>query len=194
ENAKQDDIKFNPPFYLQYALFDQWMFDELPPPFTDPGPYPSGYDTTNIDRRFQRGYSEQYNLAFQRELPGGILFEAAYVGSQAHKLPFVVNVNQPHPDGTPAPFPGLGAVRVVQPIGDAVYHSGQFKLERRFAKGLFVLANYTWSKSIDTVSSALFSSDVTGGVQNIFDPQLNRGPSDWDVPHRFALSYVYDIP
>src|SRR5262249_24685709 len=40
ENAKQDDIKFNPPFYLQYVLFDQWMFDELPPPFTDPGPYP----------------------------------------------------------------------------------------------------------------------------------------------------------
>jgi hypothetical protein len=181
ENAKQDDIKFNPPFYLQYALFDQWMFNELPPPFTDPGPYPAGYETTNIDRRYRRGYSEQYNLAFQRELPGGILFEAAYV-------------NQANPDGTPAPFPDLGPVHVVRPIGDAVYHSGQFKLERRFAQGLFVLANYTWSKSIDTVSSALFDSKITGGVQNIFDPKDNRGPSDWDVPHRFSLSYVYDIP
>jgi hypothetical protein len=194
ENAKQDDIKFNPPFYLQYVLFDQWMFDELPPPFTDPGPYPTGYETTNIDRRFQRGYAEQYNLAFQRELPGRILFEAAYVGSQAHKLPFVVNINQANPDGTPAPFPDLGPVNVVRPTGDAVYHSGQFKLERRFAQGLFVLANYTWSKSIDTVSSALFRPAVTGGVQNIFDPKQNRGPSDWDVPHRFSLSYVYDIP
>jgi Carboxypeptidase regulatory-like domain/TonB dependent receptor/TonB-dependent Receptor Plug Domain len=194
ENAKQDDIKFNPPFYLQYALFDQWMFNELPPPFTDPGPYPAGYETTNIDRRYRRGYSEQYNLAFQRELPGGILFEAAYVGAQAHKLPFLVDVNQANPDGTPAPFPDLGPVHVVRPIGDAVYHSGQFKLERRFAQGLFVLANYTWSKSIDTVSSALFDSKITGGVQNIFDPKDNRGPSDWDVPHRFSLSYVYDIP
>jgi Carboxypeptidase regulatory-like domain/TonB dependent receptor-like, beta-barrel/TonB-dependent Receptor Plug Domain len=194
ENAKQDDIKFNPPFYLQYALFDQWMFDELPPPFTDPGPYPTGYETTNIERGFQRGYAEQYNLAFQRELPGRFLFEAAYVGSQAHKLPFVVNINQAQPDGTPAPFPDLGPVRVVRPTGDSVYHSGQFKLEKRFSEGLFVLATYTWSKSIDTVSSALFSTDVTGGVQNIFDPRANRGPSDWDVPHRFSLSYLYDIP
>jgi hypothetical protein len=56
------------------------------------------------------------------------------------------------------------------------------------------LGTYTWSKSIDTVSSALFDSKVTGGVQNIFDPKSNRGPSDWDVPHRFALSYVYDLP
>ncbi len=194
ENAKQDDIKFNPPFYLQYQLFDQWMFDELPPPFTDPGPYPEGYDTTNIDRHFQRGYSEQYNLAFQRELPGGLLLEAAYVGSQAHKLPFVVNVNQAQPDGTPAPFPGLAQVQVVRPIGDSVYHSGQFKLEKRFSKGLFLLASYTWSKSIDTMSSALFDSSVTGGVQNIFDPKSNRGLSDWDVPHRFSLSYLYDLP
>ncbi len=194
ETAKQDDIKFNPPFYLQYNVFDQWMFDELPPPFTDPGPYPRGYDTTNIDRNFQRGYSEQYNLAFQRELPGGLLFEAAYVGSQAHKLPFLVNINQAQPDGTPAPFPGLGQVLVVRPTGDSVYHSGQFKLEKRFSQGLFLLASYTWSKSIDTVSSAMFNSTVTGGVQNIFDPKSNRGPSDWDVPHRFSLSYLWDIP
>jgi outer membrane receptor protein involved in Fe transport len=27
ETAKQDDIKFNPPFYREYQLFDQWMFD-----------------------------------------------------------------------------------------------------------------------------------------------------------------------
>jgi hypothetical protein len=194
ETAMQDDIKFNPPFYREYTLFDQWMFDELPPPFDDPGPYPTGYNTTNIDRRYQRGYAEQYNLAVQRELPGGFLFEAAYVGSQAHKLPFAVDINQAQPDGTPAPYPDLEQVLVVRPIGDSVYHSGQFKLEKRFSEGLFLLASYTWSKSIDTVSSAMFRSEVTGGVQNIFDPKSNRGPSDWDVPHRFSLSYVYDLP
>ncbi len=194
ETARQDDIKFNPPFYREYRLFDQWMFDELPPPFPDPGPYPTGYSTINIDRGFRRGYSEQYNLALQRELPGGLLFEAAYVGSQAHKLPFAVDINQAQPDGTPAPYPDLAQVLVVRPIGDSVYHSGQFKLEKRFSKGLFLLASYTWSKSIDTVSSAMFRSEVTGGVQNIFDPKSNRGPSDWDVPHRFSLSYLWDVP
>jgi hypothetical protein len=56
---------------------------------------------------------------------------------------------------------------------------------------VFVLATYTWSKSIDTLTSP---SRGAGGVQNVFDPQENRGLSDWDVPHRFALSYVWELP
>jgi outer membrane receptor protein involved in Fe transport len=191
ENAGKDDIKFNPPFYRQYEVFDGWTFDELPPPFVDPGVFPTGYQTYNIDRNFQRGYSHQYNLAIQREIPGGFLVEAAYVGSQGHKLPFSVNINQNRPDGTPAPFPDLGDTGVVRAIGDSSYHSGQFKLERRFAQGVFVLATYTWSKSIDTLTSP---SRGAGGVQNIFDPKENRGLSDWDVPHRFAVSYVWELP
>lgn len=191
ENAGKDDIKFNPPFYRQYEVFDQWMFDELPPPFVDPGSFPAGYQTYNIDRNFQRGYAEQYNVAVQQEFPGGFLAEAAYVGSQAHNLPFTVNINQDRPDGTPAPFPELGDTGLVRALGDSSYHSGQFKLERRFSQGLFVLATYTWSKSIDTLTSP---SRGAGGVQNIFDPSENRGLSDWDVPHRFALSYVWEVP
>jgi len=195
ETAKRDDLRHNPPFYRQAVLYDQWTFsDPAPPALPEPSDYPTGYDTFSVDRHLRNGYSLQYSIAVQRELPGGLLFEAAYVGSQTKKLPFVVNVNQTQPDGTPAPFPGIGKVQTVQAIGDGDYHSGQFKLERRFRQGLFMLASYTWSRSIDTVSSAMFSSDVTGGVQNIFDVSQNRGPSDWDVPHRFSLSYVWDIP
>jgi carboxypeptidase family protein/TonB-dependent receptor-like protein len=195
ETAKRDDLRHNPPFYRQATWYDEWQFsDPAPPPLAEPGVYPSGYDTTNVDRNLKTGYSMQYLLALQRELPGGVLFEAAYVGSQAHGLPFVVNVNQAQANGTPAPFDGLGQVRLIRAIGDSDYHSGQFKLEKRFSEGVFVLASYTWSNSIDTVSSALFSSEVTGGVQNIFDVRQNRGPSDWDVPHRFSLAYVYDLP
>jgi outer membrane receptor protein involved in Fe transport len=206
ENAKRDDIKFNPPFYRQYsteptvAYFGspgaaQWTFwDAAPPPFTDPGDFPKGYDIQNIDFHLRTGYSEQYSLAVQRELPWGMLFEAAYVGSQAHKLPYNFNYNQPQRGGIPQPVPGIGKINVVTGVGNMVYHSGQFKLERRFGKGLYFLTSYTWSKSIDTVSSANFSEDVSGGVQNVFDPKENRGVSDWDVPHRLAVSYIYDLP
>jgi hypothetical protein len=47
---------------------------------------------------------------------------------------------------------------------------------------------------MDTASSALFSPATNGGVQNIFDPEQNLAVSDWDVPHRFAVSYVWDVP
>lgn len=195
ETAKRDDIKFNPPFYREYTLFDQWMwFDPAPPPFDDPGAFPTGYNTTNIDRRFNRGYSRQYSFAVQRELPGGLLAEAGYVGSRASGLPFSVNINQERPDGTPAPFSNLGRVNVVRPTARSSYHSGQFKLEKRFGQGLFLLANHTWSKSMDTVSSAMFSAATNGGVQNIFDPEQNLAVSDWDVPHRFAVSGVWEVP
>jgi outer membrane receptor protein involved in Fe transport len=195
ETAKRDDVRHNPPFYRQTSFFDQWKFsDPAPPPLPEPGLYPTGYDVKTVDSNLKTGYSLQYSLAVQRELPGGVLFEAAYVGSQGHNLPFVVNLNQAQPDGTPAPFDGVGKVLMIRAIGDSDYHSGQFKLEKRFGEGLFLLASYTWSKSLDTVSSAMFDAQYTGGVQNIFDVKQNRGPSDWDVPHRFSLSYVYDLP
>jgi hypothetical protein len=195
ETAKRDDVRHNPPFYRQASFFDQWRFsDPAPPPLPEPGPYPTGYDVKTVDKDLKTGYSLQYSVAVQRELPGGVLFEAAYVGSQGRNLPFVVNVNQARPDGTPAPFDGLGKVLMIRAIGDSDYHSGQFKLEKRFSEGLFLLASYTWSKSLDTVGSAMSDAQFTGGVQNIFDVKQNRGPSDWDVPHRFSLSYVYDLP
>jgi Carboxypeptidase regulatory-like domain/TonB dependent receptor-like, beta-barrel/TonB-dependent Receptor Plug Domain len=195
ETAKRDDVRHNPPFYRQATFYDQWKFsDPAPPALPDSGPYPKGYDVKTVDKDLKTGYSLQYSLAVQRELPGGVLFEAAYVGSQGHRLPFVVNVNQAQPDGSPAPYPGIGKVLDIRAIGDSTYNSAQFKVEKRFGEGLFLLGTYTWSKSLDTVSSAMFDSQFTGGVQNIFDVKQNRGPSDWDVPHRFSLSYVYDLP
>ncbi len=193
--AFRDDIKFNPPFYRQIIDFDGWKFsDPAPPPFLDPGPLPKGYDLFSIDRRFRIGYSEQYSLAVQRELPGKMLFEAAYVGAQAHKLPFRFDLNQAQPRGGSKPAPELGKIQVVSNVGNLAYHSGQFKLERRFGDRLFFLASYTWSKAIDNVGSSLARASANGGVQNVFDPKLNRAVADYDVPHRLAFSYVYVLP
>ena len=199
-NAFRDDIKFNPPFYRQVVQFDDgtgtvpsnWNFSSSgPPALPDPGSFPTGYDLFNVDRNFRIGYTDQYSLAIQRELPWQTLFEAAYVGSQGHLLPFRINVNQAQSNGTPAPFPALGQIPVVRNIGDMSYHSLQTKLEKRFSKSLFFLGSYTYSHSIDDVSS----SELTNvGIQNIFDVAQNRGNSDWDIRHRFAFSYVYDLP
>src|SRR5207249_9717206 len=121
-------------------------------------------------------------------------FEAAYVGSQAHKLPFRFNFNRPAPGGSPKPVPELGEINQVRNVGSMNYNSGQFKLERRFGQGLFFLASYTWSKGIDNVGSSLARAGTNGGVQNIFDLSANRGVADYDIPHRFAFSYLYEIP
>lgn len=88
----------------------------------------------------------------------------------------------------------LGEISLISNVGNSAYHSARLNLERRFGQGFFFLASYTWSKSIDNVNSPHFGKTVTGGVQNVFDPQQNRAVSDWDVPRRLAYSFVYDLP
>jgi hypothetical protein len=53
--------------------------------------------------------------------------------------------------------------------------------------GLAALLSYTWSHSIDDTST-----DV--GFDNLVNPLLDRGSSDFDVRHSFNLAFTYAIP
>jgi hypothetical protein len=59
-------------------------------PFVDATGFPTGNATgeTNyaMSQRFKIPYSIQYSLGIQRELPGNVLLEVAYVGRQGRKL------------------------------------------------------------------------------------------------------------
>lgn len=63
-----------------------------------------------------------------------------------------------------------------------------------------MLANYTWSKSIDDLPlGQSISTVVSGGSSPIpwYLPgrhQFDRGPSDFDHTHRFVTSFVWDLP
>jgi hypothetical protein len=62
-----------------------------------------------------------------------------------------------------------------------------------------LLSSYTWSKSIDTASSA-GSTQATAayesavGVAHPLLPFLNRGLSDFDIRHNFVFSLVWELP
>jgi hypothetical protein len=56
-------------------------------PYTPPaGPVAGFAINFGVDNRIKTPYSEAFNLSFQRELPGGFLFEEAYVGRLGHHL------------------------------------------------------------------------------------------------------------
>jgi hypothetical protein len=91
--------------------------------------------------------------------------------------------------------PRFQAVTLLDSGANSNYHSLQVQAVRRFAKGLSFSAAYTWSKSIDNSSDALGVLLNEGAVaQNPFNNRDNRGPSAFDVPHRFVISHVYEIP
>ena len=74
------------------------------------------------------------------------------------------------------------------------YHSLQVRLEKRPTHGLSFLATYTYGHALDDASSANLGSDNAGDFRLQTDPRLEYGNADFDVRHRFVLSYEYELP
>jgi hypothetical protein len=90
-------------------------------------------------------------------------------------------------------YPFYGRVQVSGlPLGRSKYNAMTARVEKRFSKGLSLLANYTYGKLMDDVGGA----DGQGGktVQS-FDPYSAAwGLSPLDRKHRINMSYVYELP
>ena len=151
-------------------------------------------------------YLFTFNFNVQRHLPGNAVFEVGYLSTLGHKLtaPGSRSINQVDPSRIGPgnaqalrPFPQFSDVRVIAPtIGNSNYHGVNFRLDKRFSRGLQFNANYTWAKAIDDVESR----DELGGNagDNAFSNQYNRradrGLSGNHVAHRFISSVSWDLP
>lgn len=87
-------------------------------------------------------------------------------------------------------YPQFNQVILGTNSGRSAYDSLQVSL-RRSAGDLQWGANYTWSKSIDNISTE--GNGFTTPIDN-FNLALNRSRSDFDRPHSFNLSAFYAVP
>jgi hypothetical protein len=78
------------------------------------------------------------------------------------------------------------------PNSDSHYNALQATLAHRFSRGLYFQSAYTYSKSIDDVSTA--SVAFVTRVNNQTDAAASRGLSDFDRRQRFVTSAVYQLP
>lgn len=166
---------------------------------------------------FANPYTLQYSTSVQHRLADNWLAELSYAGSRGIFLPVFRNVNQV-PLGllTPAqrdlvqadiaagrdttstlanlrPFPQFDSINFSQNTAQSTYHSGQAKIEKRFGAGPMLLASYTFAKSIDNASD-FGSGDPSEQVLNAFDLAAQRGPSSFDIQHRFSGAFTYNLP
>ena len=107
--------------------------------------------------------------------------------------------NHPHsgnPNATPyidfLPNPASGVVDLMLNDGWYDYNSLQLEVRRRFAKGLYFQANYTFSKNL---------TNAIGTSQALFEPYLDNARRDLDVQradydqtHTFNVNGVYHLP
>jgi hypothetical protein len=93
------------------------------------------------------------------------------------------------------------SVGEIASLANSSYNALEASLRKRFRHGLSFLASYTWSHSIDDVSSFNITGSASQPVagendlaQNPFDLAAERGPSMFDARHRFVLSYQWSLP
>jgi outer membrane receptor protein involved in Fe transport len=120
--------------------------------------------------------------------------------------------------GAPCPFYNFatgGAECATQPnsqyaainmrgsLGSSSYHALNVKFQTQNLRntGLSLVTNYTWSHTLDDISST-FSDSLQGGsgylgslgYTNPFDPKLDWGNGDSDVRHRIVVSPIWETP
>jgi hypothetical protein len=161
--------------------------------------------------------TQQWNLTVQHQLPGSLVLELGYVGTHGIHLretrdaiqPFLATPENPVmlPGGLPpitqstvenanarSRALGLAASGYQLFANDAWSHydSLQTSITRHFEKGLYLQAAYTWSKSLDATSTG--NTAFNTAVNDQTDLRASYGLSDFDRPHRFVLSWLYDLP
>src|SRR5208337_1708964 len=80
--------------------------------------------------------------------------------------------------------------------GDTYYNSLQATVQLRFSSGSMVLANYSWSKLISNTEgiNTFLEPYTVGAIQDYTNLRAERSLDTFDVPQRFVLSYVLDLP
>jgi hypothetical protein len=186
-------------------------------PFPAPNPAPSNYvfPTPTAAYGFDPGRPfvistiYNWNLTVERQLANSWLLRTAYVGSHGSHLPEYIQEN-------PAVYiPGsklsTDQRRNFQPFGligffeqdvNSSYNALQLSLEKRLSRGLTILANYTFAKSLDdqpynqaVVQMNVNLPDLSTIPWNMPGRhQMDYGPSQFDRTHRFVASYVWDLP
>jgi Carboxypeptidase regulatory-like domain/TonB dependent receptor len=189
-------------------------------PFRLVNGYPSGLLDPNTlaptvlrrgqDPNQRTPYVQQYNIGAQYELMSDVVLDVAYVGNKGTKLNGFRNLNQraviTNPDGSQAAgarlYPDFGDIQWMENRVDSSYHSLQTRLEKRFSKGLSANVSYTWGRALSDAPDHISTSGGGAGVDTgVFrEPQdgnnlrAERGPSEFDIEHRFVASYVWELP
>ena len=173
-------------------------------------------------------YAQDWNLNLQRSFGADWLFEIGYVGTTGVKLPRFIEANPavyyPGFDSSGNPlstennvnqrrlYSGCtlaqpptacvyGSVGEIAGVANSSYNALESSLRKRFGHGLSFLASYTYSKSIDDVSSFNITGSASQPVagendlaQNPLNLPAERGRSMFDARHRLVLSYQWSVP
>lgn len=197
-------------------------------PLGTPGPAVAlpPVELRNVNPNINVAQTQFWSLALQHQLAASSVIELSYSGAHGVHLYDITAGNpiggtQGYLGATPT-FGGLcsgtvsptgacltrlnqqyAAINIRGSGGESVYHAAnvKYQVQNLHHTGVDIVANYTWSHSLDDLSST-FSDSAQGGsgyIGNLgyLDPNnpfLDWGPSDFDVPNRLVISPIWNTP
>ena len=170
-------------------------------------------DAFGFDRNIKTPYMENYNLNIQQQITSKAVLQVGYVGSQGHRLWRFFDISQPSTAAINAadvacncinsfgsaarPLAGnpYNAFYVLQEnsSGKSNYNSLQASFRVNGWHGVTSIVNYVWSKSLDNSSDGEDFEPNAAQPNDSTRPNLEYGPSNFNVPHRFTWIFGYDL-
>lgn len=158
-----------------------------------------GNPSVNAEAPLKTPYTEEYNLALERQFGRGLTLRIGYVGQH--------NLKQNNSNGSGTVTPDLNlpeppvltstvqAQRLIQPLSsiylniDPIFHSSMNSLQvgvhQQYSYGLSVGAEYQWVRVLGTENI----NDPTGAY-----PNDSYGPIGGITPQVLQVNYAYELP
>lgn len=135
-----------------------------------------------------------WNLTLERQLARNWIVRGSYVGNKGSYLsefvfrevnPAIYIPGQSTVANTQArrQYQDFSNIGRLESGNNSHYNGLQLSAEKRFSHGFSILADYTWSKSMDDL-----------GWTNPYNRRFDYAVSSLDIPHNFKFSNVWEIP
>lgn len=164
-------------------------------------PLPTNTQTT-LKSNLRSPLTYQYNLAIERQIPGGFGLTIGYAGSRSLYL-YSIDTLNPTVTATGVRInPARSAITLFDDVGASNYNGLELELEHKFRHSLQFRASYTYAKSLDNVSDPYSSGNLSAYPQvQPLEPgaplnsrSLEWGLSVYDHRQRGVGTIVYTTP
>lgn len=171
------------------------------PIFGPAAPQPP-FDVFAVNTHLPDPRYQNFNLGLEQAIGRQQSFRVAYYGSRGTNLPAVIDINQPTPGSSDplseqarrpfaAAFPQFRVINTLSDIAYSNYNSLQVSGQRS-AANLTFQASYTFSKALDDASGA--GGFYQGPPEDSRNLPFDYGRSNFDIRHRFTVTYAWRIP
>jgi outer membrane receptor protein involved in Fe transport len=150
-------------------------------------------DVFTVDQKLKTPYVQTYSANIQQQIGKHAALQIGYVGSQGRSLFRYRDINQPDPAVGVYPFPDFLYINQFESTAVSHYNSLQTSLKIQDWKGLTATINYTLGKSTDTASDGQDFVPNAAQPDDSRHPEKELAPSNFDVRHRVAAYFTWNI-